>query len=408
MTKSLHRDFDPAITQICRDARSKPKTDLSSAQFIYKVAEGSPAQKLGLMPGDCLLAFNGRPISTSLTDALLVAQQDVRYLFYQSRQNAFLEVETDSMPLGLYLLPNSSAIIETYNTHGYYGNEGFFALWEREDYVSLREAISVAAQKPKALSFMQRLFRSSQVLPALEVLHTICDFEMGGDKEGIRGFPSKINISDFSPDMQALLYFYGARQAQSDHDIALYQEYICAAYKLYPMSERIKRGAIAAGLDVFSQENMLSRVMPDHYEFEYLIGGSGSTDMPTILAAMPMSKVLPICFMPMCRGSDAYNEALKVYHSMYAYHKDSLHQMLVVTNTNKQRKDPSSWYEQEKTLIASGYPITVLLEPTGNFIKDLSLRNVPTLWVIDKSGRIVWDKGLANDYDYWEMLKGFI
>ena len=410
------RVFDPNVTLICRDARSKQKTDLSSAQFIYKVAEGSPAQKLGLMPGDCLLAFNGQSILTSLTDALLAAQNGskygARYMFYQSQKNAFLEVETDCMPLGLYLLPNSNVIIETYHTQGYYGNEGFFALWEREDYASLREAVSVAAKKTSAksfmpLSFMQRLVRASQTLPPLEVMRTICDFEMDNDQDQLRDLLNKINVNDFSPDMQAILYFYAARQAQEDQDIALYQELIFAAHKFYPMSERIKRGTLTAGLDVY-EESMLSRVMPLHYEFEYLSGGSGAIDLPAILAAMPMKKIMPICFMPMCRGSDAYNKALKVFHSIYPYHKDSLHQMLVITNTQKQRKDPSSWYDQEDTLIASGYPLTVLLEPTGNFIKDLSLRNVPTLWAIDKSGRIVWDKGLTSDYDYWEMLKGFI
>lgn len=425
MTEPLHRGFDPNVTrgfdpnimQICRDARSRQTPDLSSAHFIYKVAESSPAQELGLMPGDCLLAFNDQPISTSLTDALLAAQygaqNDARYMFYQSQQNAFLEVETDCMPLGLHLLPNSSTIIETYITQGYYGNEGFFALWEREDYAGLREAISAAAKKNTALSlmplsFMKRLVRASQTQPALKLLRTLCDYETGEEGEQLRDFFNKTNVNDFSPDMQALYYFYAARQAQGDHDIALYQEFICAAFKINPMSERIKRGAIAAGLNVNIQERMLSKTMPLHYEFECLSDGSGTVDMPAILASLPMSKIIPICFMPMCRGSDAYNEALKVFRSMYAYHKDSLHQMLVITNTNRRRKDPSSWYEQEEMLIAAGYPITILLEPTGNFIKHLSLHNAPTLWAVDKTGRIVWDKGLTSDYDYWEMLKGFI
>ncbi len=406
MNEPLRRVFDPNVIQICRDSRSKQKVDLSSAQFIYKIAEGSPGQKLGLIPGDCLIAFNGQSISTSLTDALLAAQHGARYLFYQSQKNAFLEVETDRMPLGLYLLPNSTAIIETYITQGYYGNEGFYALWEREDYVSLKEAISAATRKPAGLAFMQRLARATQTLPTLEVLRTICDFEMDDDRGQLRDLLGRINLSDFSPDIQALLYFYTARQAHQDQDITLYQEYILAAHKFRPMSERIKRGALNAGFDIYGQESLLSQSMPLHYEFAYLGGGSGAIDMPAILAAMPEKKIMPLCFMPMCRGSNAYNEVLKVFHSIYAYHEDNLHQMLVITNTDKQRKDPSSWYEQEKMLISAGYPLVILREPTGNFIKDLSLRNAPTLWAVDKTGRIVWDKGLTSDYDYWEMLKG--
>lgn len=412
MTEPLRKDFAPNVMQICRDARSRQKPDLSSALFVYKVAEGSPAHELGLMPGDCLLAFNGQPLSTNLTDALLAAQYGARYMFYQSQQNAFLEVETDCMPLGLCLLPNSNAIIETYITRGFYGDEGFLALWEREDYAGLRIAIDAAATKPatgsfSVLSFMQRFAQNSQTQPALKLLRTVCDYETGEDGAQLRTFLDKTSVNEFSSDLRALYYFYAARQAQDDVDIALYQELMNAAYKFYPLSERIKRGAIAAGLDLFSQESMLSKTMPLHYQYEYVRGGSGNTDMSAILAALPMCKIIPICFMPMCRGNDVYNEALKVFHSMYAYHKDSLHQMLVITNTDRGRKDPSSWYEQEDMLIASGYPLKVMLEPTGNFIKDLSLRNAPTFWAIDKSGRIVWDKGLTSDYDYWEMLKGF-
>jgi len=382
--------------------------DLTSAQIIYKIAPGSPAETLGLSPGDALLSVNG-VVATGLDiDEILLKTNIIIYRIYSPAHRNIVDIRMSCIPLGVRFLASAPGILSYARKHGYDGSSGLYALWEQEDYDNILMLSRIVASKPSA-GLVSTLLGRAKAEPIASFMQAICDYERN-DKDTapdtLRKF-MELYANDYAGDVQALGYYYLARLARDDADLLYYQEYMRHAYELNPASERICRGARMAKVNIDESHPMLGRMMPAHYKFKLVGSKNGrksELDLPSLISHLRDGQVIPLCFMADCRANLAYNRALKTYRTMHTCIGNSLAPMVVITNKAKHKSDLSLWYTQEHLALKNGLPITVLSDKSGGFISDLDLKGAPVFWAINKSGRVIWTDGLSDSYDYWSLL----
>ncbi len=379
--------------------------DLDTALMIEKIAAGSPADILGLRPGDSLLSLNGQPAALVDIEAENLRDELSNYCFYMPREQTVLHLKSCALPLGLRTLMPASLLVQKYQDQGYYGNDGLLALWEREDYVNLRQAAKAANRTPLAVKAARKMLGGSTSPTAVDLFLCICEIEAGKPQLGTAMIEliAGEHMKEFTSDLRALIHYYMGLRAQDDGDYARFEDRLRLAYDNMPGSDRIKTLAASAGLQTFAQSAMLSAIMPTHYEFEFLRGGKGWTDLQTILDQMSEDQILPICFMPGQRANRAYNDAVKTYRVIYPHMVARLHPLVVITDCREDSEETSAWTTHEQLAGKTGLPLLVLHERTGRFVGDLQIKDAPVFWALDKAGRVIWDAGLADTYDYWEM-----
>ncbi len=382
--------------------------DLTAAQIIYKIARGSPAEALGLSPGDALLSVNGVAAAGLDIDDILLKASIVIYRVYSPSHKTIADIRMSCIPLGVRFLASATAILAHARRHGYDGPSGFYALWEQEDYDNILMLSRIVASKTP-VGLLCVLLGASKSEPIAKFMKAVCEYERKSNiaaSDDIRKFVEQ-HAKDYAGDVQALGYYYLARLARDDADLLYYQEYMRQAYELNPASERILRGAHLAKINVNKSHPMLGRMLPLHYKFK-LLNTKGKVqseiDLPALISHLREAQVIPICFMANCRANLAYNQAIKTYRTMHDCIGNSLAPMVVITNMTKQKSDLSLWYKQERLALKNGLPITVLSERDGNFISDLELKGAPVFWAVNQTGRVVWTDGLSDAYDYWSLL----
>ncbi len=387
-----------------RRFKSNHHVNVSQARLVWRVAPGSPAASLGLLPGDALISVNGVRANGLDIEELLLSGVDMRYRFYLVKQRAYLEVGMPPIPLGLKLLVSAQSIVETYRKNGFYGADGIMNLWEREDYQNLQKIANVLGQEATS-GFLPKWLARKHREPLAALLREICAFEAQAnapDMPVLNGFV-KNEMENYPPDVQALAWYYMSRLAKHNADLMYTQEYMQLAYKLNPDSERLSRAAINIGAKTHSLHPMLGRLIPDHYSLKRL-GLNGTwgeeTNLPELVEHMSPGQLMPLCFMPARRENPAYEQALKVYRTMSDQMGTRFAPMLVITN----QVEDMELSAQEKRVAADGLPLHIVLEESGNFVSDLDVHHAPTFWAINKSRRIVWTDGLSDDFDYWSLL----
>jgi len=382
--------------------------DLSTAQIIHKIAINSPAEILGLSPGDALLSVNGVAATGLDLDEILLKASVVIYRFYSPRHNTIVDIRMNTMPLGVRFLATAKAILGHARKHGYDGSSGFYKLWEQEDYDSILALSRLVATKTPA-SLISVVLGAGRPEPIARFMKAIYDYERNhtdGAARDIRKFV-EISANSYCGDVQTLGYYYLARFARDDADLLYYTEYMRQAYELNPASMRICRGADLAKINIEPSHPMLGRMLPLHYKFQSPNNKTPlppDTNLPGLISQLSDGQVMPLCFMANSRANHAYNQALKSYRSMYDFLGNSLAPLVVITNKTRQKSDLALWYKQERLAFKNGLAISVLLEPSGSFISDLALKSAPVFWAVNQSGRVIWTDGLADSYDYWSLL----
>ena len=382
--------------------------DLSTAQIIYKTATGSPAQILGLSPGDALLSVNGvAAVGLDLDDILLKASV-VIYRFYSPHHKTIIDIRMKPMPLGVRFLASAKAILGHARKIGYDGSPGFYKLWEQEDYDSILALSRLVATKTPA-SLIRVVLGAGRPEPIARFMQAICDYECKKTESAARDIRKFVESygNSYCGDVLALGYYYLAKLARDRADLMYYTEYMRQAYELNPTSARICRGASLAKINIEQNHPMLGRMLPLHYKFR---SSNTKTRLPSdtnlsgLISQLHGGQVMPLCFMANSRANHAYDQALKSYRSMYDFLGNSLAPLVVITNKTRQKSDLALCYKQERLAIKNGLPIRVLLEKTGSFISDLEIKNAPVFWAVNQSGRVIWTDGLEDSYDYWSLL----
>ena len=310
--------------------------NLTTAQIIYKIAQGSPAAALGLSPGDALLSVNGVPAARLDIDEILLKASIIIYRIYSPAHKSIVDIRMRCIPLGVRFLASATAILGHARKHGYDGAAGFYALWEQEDYDNILMLSRIIDAK-KSANLISAILGAAKLDPIGKFMTAVCAYEQksnGKAPDDIREFV-KMHASNYAGDVQALGYYYLARLARDASDLLYYQEYMRQAYELNPASERICRGARMAKINIDESHPMLGRMMPTHYKFKLLGTQNGlksELDLPTLISHLRDGQVIPLCFMANYRASLAYNHALKTYRTMHDCIGNNLAPMVVITN----------------------------------------------------------------------------
>ncbi|PHS40861.1 MAG: hypothetical protein COA91_03260 [Robiginitomaculum sp.] len=382
--------------------------DLSTAQIIHKIAINSPAQILGLSPGDALLSVNGVAAVGLDLDEVLLKASVVIYRFYSPHHNTIVDIRMKAMPLGVRFLVSAKAILGHARKTGYDGSSGFYKLWEQEDYDSIFALSRLVATKTPA-SLIRVVLGAGRPEPIARFMQAICNYERNNTESAARDIRKFVesDANSYCGDVQALGYYYLAMLARDGADLMYYTEYMRQAYELNPTSARICQGANLAKINIEQNHPMLGRMLPLHYKLQRIDRKTpmrSGADLPSLISRLSDGQVMPLCFMANSRANHAYNQALKSYRSMYDFLGNNLAPLVVITNKSRQKSDLALWYKQERLAHKNGLPMTVLLEKSGSFITDLDLKSAPVFWAVNQSGRVIWTDGLANSYDYWSLL----
>ena len=114
--------------------------------------------------------------------------------------------------------------------------------------------------------------------------------------------------------------------------------------------------------------------------------------------------VVPYCLMLTYRGNTPYEEALKVYRSIYPFLKPKLGPMIVLTTERDRPRDHPEYFSSEDAMVAENLPISVLYSENVAWT-DLVVSGAPEFLVVSKKGsNILRRDGLYDDFCYWEML----
>ena len=378
--------------------------DIETGGIIEKIAAGSPAEKLFLKPGHVLLSVNGHAAATIEINDLLINEKRVVYTFYCPKDSMIIEVETDALPLGIRVISSSDSIVEKYKKLGNYSSDGFVALWEREDYEGLKTAIEEATKDPLVIKLFKKITGRECDNPISELIKCIYDIEAG---RGARSFSILEHLAstydeEFPANLKALIHYYQGIRAHMANDWDEFEDQISQAYKYQNESGRINKITEIANIQSAGCTSMFGRVMPMHYEFKYLEGGKGGVTLQQLLDDLGPDEVMPMCFMPSCRMNATYDEALKVYRSIYPHVDDFVAPLVVITDERRKGK-LGQQFEQERLAINSGVPLIVLHEKTAHFAADLEIKSAPVFWAINKTGNVIWDSGLEDAYKYWAL-----
>ena len=379
----------------------KSNLHLGQGLQIEDIADGSPAEVLGLQVGDTLLNMNGQIALTTDMNSILHKYKSVNYSFYCLQSNNLMLVKTASLPLGIRTAPTSSGIVQKYRDEDFYGSEGWFTLWEREDYLRLR----LAAQATQKKSLVGKLLGRKNNFPPAELLISICEIEAGDVDVGFAALDKFArSMYDWTTDFHALVYYYRGLRAQRDGDTPKFMEQLTKALEVNDESKRINKLANSVELQTQHRGSMVGRHLKFDYKLNHIKGGQGATSIGALLAAMPEGQVLPLCLMPFYRGNGPYNQALSTYINVYKAMKEHMHALVVLTDQTERRADRDYWFHFEDMADKLGIPLLILHEETASFGSDLNLRFAPSFVALDKSGQVVWNGDLCDDYGYWDML----
>ncbi len=400
--------------------------DLSGAIIISDIAKSSPAASLHLIAGDAILTVNGMPAAgLDITKLLLDGMRNndtITYQIFSPSNLVLLEVEMLCLPLGVRERPrlidlaknNSASSCEDKNKF-----ETFCELWENEDYqniLNLSEIIN--AQNNKGL--VARIIGKTRQDYSSLFMSYIVEYENSNENEtAFKGFLHDVlgsdNLTmvqegcsqDWPDSFRAIAYYYLAIMAKNNAEMLYYSEYIRQASKLNPNSKRIQNTAKLIGLHNYDRPSLLGKLVPDHYKFK-IMENNFETDLQNLLGHLLPAQVLPVCFMPEITISgnninSAFTKAVNSYHLMGGFVGTILAPMVIIRR-QAQDRHTNIISEHEKRAIADGLPITRLEIIQGDIFADLAIKTSPEFLVISKSGRVIWEEGLYDCYDYWNLL----
>lgn len=369
--------------------------------IIDKVAKGSPADKLDLKEFDRILRINKKPADSVDLVQMAINGEPIDYEVYRRQSNSRIVVKTHGLLLGIRALKNSEALVRDIKQAKDNEISARVTLWEREDYEHIRRACSDGSGLfDRFLSFIFNDYLN-------ELMIAICDIEENVNSSQafsvIRKFEEKHN-SDYTTDINSLVYYYRAKEAQNigDHELLhYYAEYIGS---FSPEETRFKTfvSEIDASYLTSASPNEGKKFNASN-QLVYLDETKTEVTLQNILDEMPRNFLLPICLMTTYRANGPYHDCIKAYHSVYPYTKKYLFPTLVITDDSVGSKNQNYWLSSEQAVIRAGLPLRVAFDEESRFSWDIELSSAPKFITINKDREIVSDAWLSDDYAYWSL-----
>ena len=366
---------------------------------ITEVAPGSPAETLNLAKGDWFVSINDIAAASADIPEVLVSEKIVDYVFILESGSKMIKVSTPALPVGVRTEFASEDIVKNYESKPLHDFEGLKTLWQRRDYKHIRSICSAA----KSSGFANRSGLSKKVTKQLhDILVAICKVEEG--KTDITDVYEKFqtfvkeNWYGLTTDLTGVLDYYIALGCRAEDDLNGYRNAMSRAMESPGNKEcpRLKAEAKKGNISYVKESPPTGGRFGPIKGAEVLVGDK--------LPRWKDSLVVPYCLMLTYRGNGPYEDALKVYRSIYPFMKPKMGPMIVLTTERDRPRDNPEYFLSEDAMAAEDLPISVLYSQSVAWT-DAVIAGAPEFLVVSKKGaKILWRDGLYDDFCYWKML----
>ncbi|GHA01171.1 hypothetical protein GCM10008090_07850 [Arenicella chitinivorans] len=376
------------------DIQERPSpTDVPTQSVrITAVAPDSPAAALNLAPKDWFVRVNDTPAACADVPEILVSNEQVTYEFLRQSDNTRIIVLTAALPLGIRTELTSEDIVASYQSKSVSEFDGLRILWERQAYSQIRR-ICDAQQASNG---------TADEAACRDLLIAVCDLEEGvADSQKAYDTVVAFNKKhgDFlTTDVTGILDYYLAQKFRAEDDMHRYQSAMMRAMEspYNQASTRLKAEADANNVTYRTTSPHVGGTFGKVEGMELLVGDKTHT--------WNDATVTPYCLMLTFRGNKPYDNALKVYRSVYPFLQNTLRPMIVMTSERDRPTDHPEHFASEDALISEGVPFYVLYGYKTAWA-DLVLACAPEFIAVDnQTGKILWHADLNDDYAYWEMM----
>ncbi len=386
------------------DLRSQPGQPPLSQQgslVIDKVALGSPADELGLKEGDLILKINDKPADEVDVLRLAIDGLPINYHLYQASSETLIWADTLGLLLGCRYSKSTDALVRDIKA---YADDYIFAcmtLWQRADYDRLREACQPNGVVGKILRLVYKN-------PVYDLMLAVCDIEQGlreNQSSKVLNVFEREHNSDYTSDINGLVYYYRAKEATKQQDLAQAEDYAEYIGRFSPSYARLVEFVKSINADYLADESPnLDKQFNANNDLVHLDAERTTFTLSEILEKLPENTLLPICLMSSYRANGPYHDCIECYHAMQPYVKHKLSPLLVITDQIEASEHQQYWLRSENAAKKAEVPLNIVYDEQTRFAWDVELNTAPKFIVINKERQIVSDEMLSDEFSYWSMM----
>jgi len=381
--------------------------DENSSAVITAVAQGSPAEIIGISKNDRLVSFNGEDFDEQATLDNTAEESVLQCRFYLRSSHSFLDLKIDPLPLGVLAEPPSNKLVANMRSMGFVGWEAFHLLWERREW----EKLLIASEKVYSNNGLSKLIRKIWNNFGLNtgMLYTgAALFELNREQEGIDLIVHFMNTEMRGCDTHehAIAYFYLARWCELlDNTEDMMTWYAEADRNNANRFKRISHAVYSKGLQPYPERyRWKGKAFPMLYNLKSLSDSKEMVSLTKALNSMSADQLLPICVMPGYRNNGPYNEAMGCYRSIYPYLCDRLLPLHIILDTLESAPE-NEWRQYHENMAReTGIPFVLLHDPDSEVSESLELEFSPVFYCLNNEGNIIHDGNMKTGYDYWTVL----
>ena len=382
--------------------------DRSRCLLLQEVARWSVLAEVGARAG-WLIALPDAP-----ADALLPSDLQAPYptaqrlhLFAPNGEGAW-ELQTTGIDLGGRMVRTAEHIRARFDPAA--PDLGcLFDLWNQGAWRDLEAVCQLAIHrgKPPVSQFLSRVFGGDQRPlpddhPAWLYLAT-ARIELGRSRDGfdaLAAYQGRVGAKA-SPRIQAICAFYlGWRARRSGQDTVALQHWT-AGVAWEPLDRLVAGIGLISG-EPFHPHAWLGRTFPD-YRLE-VYGTDTEVSLAHTRAAMAPNQLIAVVTLGGFRGNATYAALMRQLVHLTTWFGGFLGPIHLITTQPERGADPDAWYADEDALRGAGVEVVVLRDATAWLQRQVKPTRVPTLFLIDPSGRVVHE-GLGEPPAMWDALR---
>lgn len=400
MEKLLYRKD----TFLYDEKEQKQKVNPLKIKHITHVFSGSPAEKLGIQPGDCLIKVNNRPASDVDIDDLPLSESVIHYQMYRRSEEKDIRIKAPNLPLGVKIENTCETMLKRAKNQELEYEE-LYQLWERKEWKSL---LKVCLREQGFDSFifgrLHKLFKEKELSPVL-LMHGIALYEMGEVSEAIELIEDYYEnaMNSWTTEWHALTFYYlGLYElANSNRDNAFRLLHASAHYcRCYHLSLRLND----LGIKTESKTPWTDHPFPINFELQ-TFDKSLTVNLSETLDKMDDEKLLYVFVMPSYRANGPYGMHLEVYNKILKSFPERTSQLYVITDTPTPSERMEWVMKKEERLVAEGMDLIILNDEHSIVSEQLKQSTTPNFYIINKKGDVI-NSGMDFEIsDYWGNIE---
>jgi hypothetical protein len=385
----------------------KEKLNINHKQvkYITQIIPGSPAEALGIMPGDLLGTINGRPALDIDLLELNLKKESIYYFIYNEERHESKYIEAGYYPLGIET-EDSTQLIFSRVFSGEQSLSDLALLWERQEWKWLLQA---CLSYQMLESFFSRFIRWSRKLdfngPVI-LMHGVVLYELGKKQKGyalIKRYHDEM-MRRWTIDWHAITYYYMGLNARATGNE---EEALDCFYKSEEFCSNARLQELLGVQGI--KEQPKNRWGMQRFPVMFELKDTHSEQVVCfrdVLENMDHTQMVIVCVMPSYRSNSPYNEKMKVFENLHTLFDSIIAGMLVITDTLEADDWNLERMENEQSLLEQGKPVYVLEDIEREVIDVFDQNSTPNFYVVNKSGIIIdsMDFELEQIWSYIDSL----